>query len=236
MAREEQLRRELCEIGRRMWMRGLVAATDGNFSVRLTESLLLATPSGVNKGFMSPGEIVKIDLEGQPVEGTVRPSSEIKMHLAIYQRRPDVCAVVHGHPPTATGFAAVRVVVPTEILTEAATFLGKIALIEYATPGSEAVAEALVKYVKEHNVFLLANHGAVTVGRDLLQATYRMEALEQAAKSALTAHLLGGAQAIEPEELAKLQQTRAELGLMPREESCLPADEAPWINELNGQV
>jgi L-fuculose-phosphate aldolase len=226
MPDEGQLRRNLCEIGRRMWTQGLVAATDGNFSVRLSETALLATPTGVNKGFMSPDEIVKIDLRGEPIEGFTRPSSEIKMHLAIYESRPDVCAVVHGHPPTATGFAAARVPVPTEILTEAHTFLGPVALVEYATPGSEGLPQALARHVKDHNLFLLANHGAVAVGSDLLQASYRMEALEQSAKIAITARLLGGAQAIEQAELAKLQETRRQLGLLPSEESCLAAGES----------
>lgn len=226
MPQEGQLRRDLCEIGRRMWMQGLVAATDGNFSVRLSEDRLLATPTGVNKGFMSPDEIVKIDLGGQPVEGFTRPSSEIKMHLAIYERRPDVCAVVHGHPPTATGFAAARVPVPTEILTEAHTFLGPVAMVEYATPGSTSLPQALARHVKEHNLFLLANHGAVAVGSDLFQASYRMEALEQSAKIAITARLLGGAQSIEQGELAKLQHIRGQLGLLPSEESCLSDGEA----------
>ncbi|MBM3497301.1 MAG: class II aldolase/adducin family protein [Armatimonadetes bacterium] len=226
MPEEGQLRRDLCEIGRRMWLQGLVAATDGNFSVRLSEDRLLATPTGVNKGFMSPEEIVKIDLGGQPVEGFTRPSSEIRMHLAIYERRPDVCAVVHGHPPTATGFAAVRVPVPTEILTEAHTFLGPVAVVEYATPGSATLPQALARHVKEHNLFLLANHGAVAVGGDLFQASYRMEALEQSARIAITARLLGGAQAIEASELEKLQAIRGQLGLLPSEESCLAAGEA----------
>lgn len=229
MPDEGRLRRDLCEIGRRMWMQGLVVATDGNFSVRLSERHLLATPTGVSKGFMSPDEIVKIDMTGTPVEGFTRPSSEIRMHLAIYERRPDVCAVVHGHPPTATGFAAARVSVPTEILTEAHTFLGPVALVEYATPGTENVPQALARHVKDHNLFLLANHGAVAVGSDLFQAGYRMEALEQSARIAITARLLGGAHAIEQSELAKLQQIRAELGLLPTEESCLAAgDSCRW--------
>jgi L-fuculose-phosphate aldolase len=226
MPDEGRLRRDLCEIGRRMWMQGLVAATDGNFSVRLSEQHLLATPTGVNKGFMSPDEVVKIDMGGSPVEGFTRPSSEIKMHLAIYERRPDVCAVIHGHPPTATGFAAARVPVPTEILTEAHTFLGPVALVEYATPGSEGVPQALARHVKDHNLFLLENHGAVAVGSDLFQASYRMEALEQSAKIATTARLLGGGHAIEQSELAKLQQIRGELGLLPSEESCLAAGDS----------
>ncbi|MGQ9731075.1 MAG: class II aldolase/adducin family protein [Candidatus Zipacnadales bacterium] len=221
MPDEEQLRRDLCEIGRRLWIQGLVAATEGNFSVRLSSDRLLATPTGVNKGFMSPQEIVKIDLNGQPVEGFARPSSEIKMHLAIYERRPDVYAVIHAHPPTATGFAVAQLPVPTEILTEAHTFLGPVAIVEYATPGSEELPRALARHVKDHNLFLLANHGAVAVGADLFQASYRMEALEQSAKIAVVAHQLGGAKPIEPQELARLQAIREELGFAPRDEACL---------------
>jgi len=221
MADEGQLRRDLCEVGRRLWMQGLVAATDGNFSVRLSDEHLLATPTSVSKGFMSPDQIVKIDLDGQLVEGYTRPSSEIRMHLALYAARADVCAVVHGHPPTATGFAAARQPVPTEILTEAACFLGPVAVAGYATPGTDELAETLAPHLAGHNLFLLANHGAVAVGRDLFEACYRMESLEQCAKIAIVAAQLGGAQTISPEELARLRQIRQQLGFAPSCESCL---------------
>jgi len=223
MADEGQLRRDLCEVGRRLWMQGLVAATDGNFSVRLTGEHLLATPTGVSKGFMSPDQIVKIDLSGQPVEGFTRPSSEIRMHLTVYAARPDVCAVVHGHPPTATGFAAARQPVPTEILTEAACFLGPVAVAGYATPGTDELAETLAPHMPGHNLFLLANHGAVAVGRDLFEACYRMESLEQCAKIAVVARQLGGAQEIAPCELARLREIRQELGYAPSCRTCLRA-------------
>jgi len=226
MADEGQLRRDLCEVGRRLWMEGLVAATDGNFSVRLTEQHLLATPTGVSKGFMSPDQIVKIDLAGQPVEGLTSPSSEIRMHLMLYAARPDVCAVVHGHPPTATGFAAARQPVPTEILTEAACFLGPVAVAGYATPGTDQLAETLAPHLAGHNLFLLANHGAVAVGRDLFEACYRMESLEQCAKIAVAARQLGGAQAIAPCELARLREIRQELGYAPSCRTCLRASQA----------
>ncbi len=220
MAREEQLRRDLCEVGRRLWMQGLVAATEGNFSVRLTKEYLLATPTSLSKGFMSPEQIVKINLRGEPVEGLTQPSSEIRMHLAIYAARPDVCAVVHGHPPTATGFAAAQQPVPTEILTEAACFLGPVAMVGYATPGTDALADTLAPHTPGHNLFLLANHGAVAVGRDLFEACYRMESLEQCAKIAIVARHLGGARAIPPCELARLRQVREELGYAPGCRSC----------------
>jgi L-fuculose-phosphate aldolase len=223
MPDEGQLRRDLCEVGRRLWMQGLVAATDGNFSVRLTGEHLLATPTGVSKGFMSPDQIVKIDLTGQPIEGFTRPSSEIRMHLAIYAARSDVCGIVHGHPPTATGFAAARQTVPTEILTEAACFLGPVAVAGYATPGTDELAETLAPHMRGHNLFLLANHGAVAVGRDLLEACYRMESLEQCAKIAVVARQVGGAQAIAPCELERLRQIRQDLGFAPTCRSCLAA-------------
>ncbi len=226
MPDEGQLRRDLCEIGRRLWQQSLVAATDGNFSVRLNEQHLLATPTSVSKGFMSPDEIVKIDRNGDPVEGFTRPSSEIRMHLAIYAARPDVCAVVHAHPPTATGFAAARVPVPTEILTEATTFLGPVALVGYATPGTPELPEALMRHVDDHNVFLLANHGAASVGRNIHEAAYRMEQLEHCAKIAIVARQLGGAQPIDRSELERLQAIRRELGLEPSDESCLVGEAA----------
>ncbi|HJN16772.1 MAG TPA: class II aldolase/adducin family protein [Armatimonadota bacterium] len=237
MPDEGRLRRDICEIGRRLWMQGLVAATDGNFSCRLGPNELLATPTGVSKGFMSPEEVVKIDMNGAPIEGFTKPSSEIKMHLAIYEDRPDACAIVHGHPPTATGYAAARIPVPTEILTEAATFLGPVAVVEYATPGSHDLPEALRRHVRQHDLFLLANHGAVAVGSDLFAAAHRMEALEQSAKIAIVARQLGGAQEIDPADLSKLQAIRTRMGLEPSDRPCLnaagscgansdPADEA----------
>lgn len=224
MPDEGRLRRDLCEIGRRLWQQSLVAATDGNLSVRLSDRHLLATPTSMSKGFMSPDEIVKIDMSGDAVGGFTRPSSEIRMHLAIYTDRPDVCAVVHAHPPTATGFAAARVAVPTEILTEATTFLGPVAVVEYATPGTAELPEALLRHVKGHNLFLLANHGAVAVGRDIYEAAYRMEQLEHCAKIAIVARQLGGAQPIDRAELERLQAIRRELGLEPSDASCLIGD------------
>lgn len=226
MPDEGQLRRDLCETGRRLWQQSLVAATDGNFSVRLDEQHLLATPTSVSKGFMSPDEIVKIDLSGNPVEGFTRPSSEIRMHLAIYAARPDVCAVVHAHPPTATGFAAARVPVPTEILTEATTFLGPVALVGYATPGTPELPDALMRHVSDHNLFLLANHGAASVGRNIHEAAYRMEQLEHCAKIAIVARQLGGAQPIDRSELQRLEAIRRELGLEPSAVSCLVGEGA----------
>ena len=188
----ESERAAIVEAGLRLHEKGLVTATEGNISVRVRDGYLV-TASGVSKGRMTPEHVVFIDHEGRQVEGGPAVSSETRMHAAIYARRPDVQAVIHAHPPTATAFAVARVRLDAPILAESVLVLGAVPLIPYATPGTEELASAVAGGLLECHAALLANHGAVTVGQTLAQAHHRMETLEHVARVAFMARLLGGA-------------------------------------------
>lgn len=175
-----RMKQEICAIGRRMYDRRMVASNDGNISVLLPDGTLLCTPTGVSKGFMTPEMLCHIDKDGNVLdegEGR-RPSSEIKMHLKVYGERPDIGAVVHAHPVFATAFAVARKPLNAPITAESVMFLGEVPVAEFAAPSTEEVPQSIAPYVKEHNAVLLANHGALTFGRDLLSAYHKMEAVE----------------------------------------------------------
>ncbi|MFQ6096381.1 MAG: class II aldolase/adducin family protein [Armatimonadota bacterium] len=225
MKSEAQHRREICEVGRRLWLRGFVAANDGNISVRIADDEILATPTGVSKGFMSPHDIAKVDLSGRVVAGDTRPSSELGMHLAIYQRRPDVCAVVHAHPPTSTGFAAAGRALEAPIVTEVVSTLGRVPLIEFARPSTHEVPEAMAPYIADYDAFLLANHGVVTLGPDVLTAYHRMETVEHYANISLVTRQLGGEVAIPATRLPELEAERVAAFKARRARTCLVAEQ-----------
>lgn len=209
MSREEELRQAIVAVCRRLDDRGLVAGIDGNVSARLDERTLLVTPSGVSKGRIGAGDIVAIAPDGTPRTGERgRASSEIRMHLAIYRGRPDVAAVVHAHPPTATGFAVAGEGLVAPVLPEIILLAGSVPLVPYATPGTDALADQLHPYLADHDAFLLANHGATTVGRTLDAALHRMESLEHAARIILTARLLGNVTELTAEQAAALRAQR----------------------------
>src|SRR6187200_1193911 len=213
MSTESSLRADIVEVGRRMYARGYTASNDGNISVRLGADRLLMTPKSVCKGFMSPDMMCITDLAGRKLEGDRDPSSEMLMHLEVYRQRPDVQAVVHAHPPTATGFAVAGIPLDKAVLAEVLTTLGSIPIAEYATPSTSELADAVRKYVKAHDGMLLANHGALTVGGDLFSAYYKMETIEHFAKISLVARLLGGENLIAREEVLKLQGLRGMYGI-----------------------
>jgi L-fuculose-phosphate aldolase len=190
-AGESQLRADIVEVGRRMYARGYTASNDGNISVRLGTDRLLMTPKSVCKGFMTPDMMCITDLEGRKLQGDRDPSSEMLMHLEVYRQRPDVQAVVHAHPPTATGFAVAGIPLDRAVLAEVLTTLGSIPIAAYATPSTKELPDAVRKYIKAHDGMLLANHGALTVGADLFGAYYKMETIEHFAKISLVARMLG---------------------------------------------
>jgi L-fuculose-phosphate aldolase len=208
----ESLRADIVEIGRRMYARGYTASNDGNISVRLGDDRLLMTPKSVCKGFMTPDMMCVTDLDGRKLQGDRDPSSEILMHLEVYRQRPDVSAVVHAHPPTATGFAVAGIPLDRAVLAEVLTTLGSIPLAEYATPSTRELPDAVRKYIKAHDGMLLANHGALTVGGDLYSAYYKMETVEHFAKISLVARLLGRENLISREEVMRLQDLRGTYG------------------------
>src|SRR6266480_2847227 len=209
----ESLRADIVEVGRRMYARGYTASNDGNISVRLDTDRLLMTPKSVCKGFMTPDMMCVTDLEGRKLQGDRDPSSEMLMHLEVYRQRPDVQAVVHAHPPTATGFAVAGIPLDRAVLAEVLTTLGSIPIAEYATPSTSELPEAVRRYIKAHDGMLLANHGALTAGADLYGAYYKMETIEHFAKISLVARLLGREHLISREEVNRLQELRGSYGI-----------------------
>ena len=209
---EGALRDGIVEVGRRLYARGYTASNDGNISVRLDASRLLMTPKGVCKGFMSPDMMCITDLDGRKLAGERDPSSEMQMHLEVYRQRPDVAAVVHAHPPTATGFAVAGVPLDRAVLAEVVTTLGSVPIAEYATPSTRELPEAVRKYVRAHDGMLLANHGALTVGTDLFSAYYKMETIEHFAKISLVARMLGGERLLSRQEEARCPGTMPSRG------------------------
>jgi L-fuculose-phosphate aldolase len=207
---ELEIKDQICDICHKMWQLGWVAANDGNVSVRLEDGNFLATPTGISKSFITPEKLVKINAAGEVLEGNpgYKPSSEIKMHLRCYAERPDVFGVVHAHPPTATGYAVAGKSLDEYSMIETVIAIGSIPLTPYGTPSTMEVPEAIAPYLAEHDVLLLQNHGALTVGCDLLTAYYRMETLELFAKISLNAHLLGGAKEIPRHQIDKLLDLR----------------------------
>src|SRR5438093_10609987 len=167
MPSERQYRREIVFFGRSLHDRGYVAAMDGNLSVRLSENRILATPTAMCKGMMGPRDMVVVDLNGQQISGKRAASSEIAMHLLIYKLRPDVKAIVHAHPPTATGYAAAGMALNPALLSEVNICLGPVALAAYGTPGTPELSERLAPLVPKYDAILMSNHGVVTYGEDL---------------------------------------------------------------------
>jgi len=213
MSSESSLRADIVEVGRRMYARGYTASNDGNISVRLGADRLLMTPKSVCKGFMTPDMMCITDLDGRKLQGDRDPSSEMLMHLEVYRHRPDAQAVVHAHPPTATGFAVAGIPLDRAVLAEVLTTLGSIPIAEYATPSTKELPEAVRKYIKAHDGMLLANHGALTVGGDLFGAYYKMETIEHFAKISLVARMLGRENLLSRDEVMRLQELRGSYGI-----------------------
>lgn len=213
MKLDEQARADIVEVGRRLWARGFVASNDGNISVRLDDARLLTTPKGVSKGFMTPDMMVVTDLDGRKVAGEREPSTELKMHLEVYRHRPDARAVVHAHPPTATGFAVAGIALDRAVLAEVITTLGSIPIADYATPSTEELPAAVRKFIKAHDGLLLANHGALALAGDVFAAYYRMETIEHFAKISLVARTLGREHVLSRGEVDRLQGLRGMYGI-----------------------
>jgi len=209
---ERALRQDLARFGKMLHSQGFVAATDGNLSVRLDHERILITPTCVSKGMMRPQDMVIVGLDGRKLNGSSNPSSEIAMHLTIYRMRPDVGAVVHAHPCTATGFASAGMALDEPLCSEVVITLGSVPLAPYATTGSMELSDSLRPFIPYHDAILMANHGVVTYGEDLCRAYMRMEAVEHYARIVLTARLLGSAQSIDSRELEKLVAVRSQYG------------------------
>ncbi|MEC0346379.1 class II aldolase/adducin family protein [Peribacillus frigoritolerans] len=210
---EQKLKEQICDIGKRMYMKDMGAANDGNISVKISEDSLLCTPTGVSKGFMTPDMICKINSKGEVIEENAQntsPSSEIKMHLRVYQERPDVKAVVHGHPLHATAYAICGKPLNKQIMPESTIFLGEVPVAEYGTPSTEELPNSIVPYLQDHDAILLANHGALTCGIDLMNAYFKMESMEFYAKLLFLTSAIGEPKELTDEQVSTLVQLREE--------------------------
>ncbi|HVA95761.1 MAG TPA: class II aldolase/adducin family protein [Candidatus Dormibacteraeota bacterium] len=209
---EDEHRREICTAGRWIHGRSFVASTDGNISVRLDSRRVLTSPTGIGKGLMTPDDLVVTDLKGRKLAGRREPSSELAMHLLIYNRRPDVHAVCHAHPPIATAHAAAGIALNKALLSELVIGLGCIPVVPYGTTGTQELSDALEPMVQHYDALLLANHGVVTCGPDLLTTFFRMETVEHFAQVSLATELLGKQVLLSSRDVEKLLAARARYG------------------------
>lgn len=211
---EKEAKRAILDIGQRMYLRGFVAANDGNISVRTAENEVWATPTGVSKGYMKKKMLVKVDLEGRQLAGTWKPSSELKMHLRAYRENPALKSVCHAHPPICTSFSIAGIPLDQPILAEAVITLGSVPVAPYAELGSEEVPEAIAPYCRTHNGVLLANHGVVTWAEDAYAAYYRLESMEYYAKILMiTERILGHQNMLSDQQIDALLAMRAKFGI-----------------------
>lgn len=212
---KQEIKLQICDVCNKMWQLGWVAANDGNVSVKISDNEIIATPTGISKSFITPEKLVTIDMDGNILEAAegYRPSSEIKMHLCCYKEREDVGSVIHAHPPGATSFAVAHVHMDNYSMIESIIAIGSVPITPYGTPSTNEVPDAIRPYLQKHDVMLLENHGALTVGADLLTAYYRMESLELWAKIELNARILGGVKELSRENIDRLISMRGKYGV-----------------------
>ena len=210
---EFKLKEEMCEIGRRIWLKGFCAGNEGNHSYRIGPDRVLCTPTGISKGFLKPEDICTVDMEGKQVAGKRKRTSEMLMHLAIYKNRADVKAVVHSHPPHATAFAIAGVELPTCIHPEAEVFLGAVKTAKYVTPGDTRLGESLLPYLKDSNTILLQNHGTVTFSATLEEAYYKLEIVDAYSRILMLAKSLGSVRPLDGAEMKELLELKVRFGL-----------------------
>ena len=211
---EKEAKEAILDIGQRMYVRNFVAANDGNISIRTGENEVWATPTGVSKGFMNKKMLVKVDLQSNVLEGTHKPSSELKMHLRAYQENPDLRSVCHAHPPICTSFSIAGIPLDVPVLAEAVITLGDVPIAPYAELGTKEVAEVIAPYCHTHNGVLLANHGAVTWAEDAYAAYYRLESMEYYANILMiTGKILGKQNCFTKEQVDRLIAMREKFGI-----------------------
>jgi len=201
-------KKEIIEIGKRMYVKGYVVASEGNMSIRIGKNRILVTPGGKNKGELKPKDLVLVDLKGKKISGNLKPSSELLMHLFVYQKRKDINAAVHAHPPYSLAFACAHLPLAQSLLPEVIMFLGKIPLAPYATPSTEEVPLSLAPFIEKHNAFLLENHGVLALGKDIFEAYSHLEMVEHLAKVNLSGRILGKLQELPGESLDKLEKLK----------------------------
>ncbi|MBQ17037.1 MAG: aldolase [Planctomycetaceae bacterium] len=209
---DRSLKEEICEIGRRVYAKGFAAANDGNISIRVGENEVLCTPTMICKGFMTPEDICAVDLDGNQIAGTRKRTSEVLLHLTIMKQRPDVKAVVHCHPPHATAFAVAREPIPQCVLPEVEVFTGEVPLAPYETPGGQKFADTVIPFLEGTNTIILASHGTVSFGKDLVDAFWKTEILDAYCRILLLAKQLGKVNYFDERETRELLDLKKRLG------------------------
>jgi L-fuculose-phosphate aldolase len=199
---------EIVRCCRALWERGIIAGADGNVSARTGPERVLVTPRGCLKNELGPDDLVEVDLDGRRLGGSREATTELDLHLRVYRRRPDCGAVVHAHPPAATGFAVAGEGIPGDVLPEITLLMGEVPLVPYGTAGTPALGDAVEPFIPDHDAVLLANHGALTWGPDLRVARVRMESLEHGARILLAARTLGTVTHLTREQTDALQRLR----------------------------
>jgi L-fuculose-phosphate aldolase len=210
---ERELRQDIVDIGRLVYQKGWVAANDGNISIRMDQERVLCTPTGVSKGMMRLEDMIVVDMQGNKLEGQKEGTSEIAMHLTVYNLRPDIHAVLHAHPPVATGFATAGKPLTLALLPEVIIGLGCVPLAGYGLPGTAELTEPMLPYIPRYDAIMMGNHGAVCYGEDVYKAFFRMETVEHFARIALVAELLGGPKVLPKLEVQKLFDARTRYGV-----------------------
>jgi L-fuculose-phosphate aldolase len=210
---ESEARELICEIGRRLWLKDMADCNAGNISYRLGPDRVLATPTLISKGFMKPDDLVVLDMAGNQISGTRQKTSETRMHLGVYAERPDAKAVIHAHPRHVLSFAITNTTPESCILTEVEGTIGEIPMVPYQTQGTADFAAALRPFVKDHMAFILAQHGALTLGRGLIEAFWAMETLETYCAVLLTARILGEPKRIPSDKMAEIYALKKRLGI-----------------------
>ena len=227
MVSEYEIKKQICDIGKRIYDRGMVAANDGNISVKISDNEFLCTPTGVSKGFMTPDYICKVDAEGNVIQANkgFKPSSEIKMHMRVYKERPDVKSVVHAHPMYGTAFAIAGIPLTQPIMPEAVIALGCVPIAEYGTPSTVEIPDAISKYLQHFDALLLENHGALAYSDSLLAAYHKMESLEFYAQLLFLSKQLGGPKELNNAQVERLYEIRSQFGMKGKH----PADVCPNV-------
>jgi L-fuculose-phosphate aldolase len=210
---EFKLKEQMCDIGRRIWLKGFCAGNEGNHSYRMAEDRVLCTPSLISKGNLKPDDMCIVDMTGKQVAGKRKRTSEILLHLAIYKERPDVRAVIHSHPPHATAFAIADIELPTCIHPEAEVFLGPVKTAKYVTPGDTRLGESIKPFIKDSNTILLGNHGVVCYGPDLEDAYYKLEIVDAYARILLLTKSLGSVRALDADDMKELLTLKSKFGM-----------------------
>ncbi|MGC8553264.1 MAG: class II aldolase/adducin family protein [Phycisphaerae bacterium] len=242
MVNEFQIRKEMCDVGHRIWMRGYCAGNEGNHSVRIGDDRVLCTPTGVSKGFLSPDQITVCDMDGKQIDthNKMKRTSEVLLHLQIYKARPDVRSVVHSHPPHATAFAIANIPIPEGIHPEAEVFLGRVPMAKYTTPSYKELGESVVALInKETNTVMMGNHGSVCFDTSLIGAYYKLEILDAYCRILLLSRQLGRVNQLSAQEMVELLKVKEKFGIPDQRlacasKGCVGSDNEPFLATVEG--